>query len=429
MDSSSLTETHKRPHLNPTSKELEPGDEGLNRVFLPTVRNKDELQKAIRTMWLEYKTEEVFNDKQSAVIIDFACKALEQGSAWMRDEMAERIERGQKRTIETVERLSRGVQQLTANITTLEAKSATTGINSDLLSYASICKSTASSSSQSGASASVPLHANTSALVNAKEKACYTVLQSVDNEANSDKTIGDWKKVLARRQQRENLKLVSVEKTKANNLTVRFDNPSERKRFEQSLAMDPIKGAKLRSSAERKVVFAMRGIPGHYTKEQLSEEIIARNPEFAFLSASTTTIEDSRKLKDGEIDNRTAKTFKLITDVQDAKALADQKFLYISLQRIRLSLWTPNRRCGNCHDENHTTRDCKSKPVCRICSGSHASFHCSNRGNSAAYNCIVCKRLGKPSNHKADSDGCEVIRKEVEGELNQTCAMILANHG
>ena len=264
---------------------------------------------------------------------------------------------------------------------------------------------------------------------NVRENGCYTILQAEDNSTPSDEQRDKWTEVLGRKQKQYNLKVNNVHVTKKKNMAVTFKNRNDQKRFEESLNSDPIPGAGIRSSSDRRVVFAIRGVPGDYDADKLVEELYHRNADHPYLLAEKLDVKDARKPNGNMVDDRRYKTFKLWASSKYAGILLDHCDMYINLRRVHLELWRPNERCSSCLDKGHISSDCRQKLACKHCGGEHRSYQCKQSRNDNNHHCVICFRAGKPHNHRAVEASCPVLKNEIEALMKITAAKIVANHG
>ena len=409
---------HKRTvsEITVSDDDDSPSTKNLRSFTIVNNEDGDKFIDQARTMWLDHRTEVEFSSAQTDVVVKFAASVM----AFANKNIGTTLRDCMKEFGDSIKaEMHQIAQNVSSNVHTA------TSSDRKKLNYAEVCNQGIKARGEdTRIEDGMPV-----SVKRVSEKSCFAVLHAADPEDKDDNRANKWTDVLRKRQKREKFKVLSTETTKARNLTVRFPNPQERDRFTESLQKEPIHGAVLRSSADNKVALAIRRVPGYFNAKELTREIIEQNPDHRFLVNGRLQIEDSRQPQDGVVDDRKEKTFKIITTVHDAKILLDDPYFYVGLQRVRVSLWKPNRRCSNCHDSDHKTNQCKSRIICKYCSGNHVSYKCLLLKSKENHKCVVCERLQKPSNHCADPVNCEVLAKEVQSDLDHIYALINANHG
>ena len=185
----------------------------------------------------------------------------------------------------------------------------------------------------------------------------------------------------------------------------------------------------IRSSADRKVHFAIRGVPAEYTAERLERDLPFYNECHPYIMAERLSIKDARQIEENHVDDRRFKTFKLTVSTKHAKLLLDNDAFYLDIRRVRVTLWKPSTRCTKCLKTGHYARDCEDL-VCRHCSGDHLSYRCPNMKNKASHNCVVCRRARhRNTQHRASTEECPILQHEAAEETNKVLASITINHG
>ena len=225
-----------------------------------------------------------------------------------------------------------------------------------------------------------------------------------------------------------------VQVTKANNVAITFNDASEQKRFTEALNKEPIKGAEIRTSREKPLHFAIRGVPAIYNSDDLMDEIRRMNPRHPYIKlvndgVENLAISDVRRDQLNLGDTRKFKTFKLSTTMKYAKLLLDNEFLQLLFNRVQVTVWKPNERCANCLGKDHRSRDCRGKQACKHCGGEHLSYTCRSRNNTENHKCVVCQKAGKEYGHRADVGVCPILKSETIEYTECIVATILANHG
>ena len=261
------------------------------------------------------------------------------------------------------------------------------------------------------------------------EFGCYTILQADEKHIPCKELADDWTEVISRRQKKEKIKIVRLRQTNNNKVAIGFSDAGEQRKFEETIGREPIKGAVIRSSAERKVHFAIRGVPAEYTAERLERDLPFYNERHPYIMAEQLSIKDARQIEDNHIDDRRFKTFKLTVSTKHAKLLLDNDAFYLDIRRVRATLWKPSTRCTKCLKTGHYARDCEDL-VCKHCSGDHISYRCPNMRSKASYNCAVCRRAGHRNiQHRANTEECSILKLEAAEETNKVLASITINHG
>ena len=395
-------------------KKLKGGDkvmDGSDEQFT-VVKSADRHQfmDVAKSLWATNKSNVLFSPAQAEAAIKYGASAIAYAYSHMGTNFSSLMKNFENNIKAEIEKLA----------TKLPEQQSTSARSS----YADMCRRvTSESGSSSVADRSVP-----ASMMKKTEKSCFAVIQAAEQEDEDPNQAELWTEVISKRQSKEKFKVLETKKTKNKNLAIHFADPQERGRFEEALKKNPIPGAKLRSSADKKIIFAIRRVPGHYDATRLTADILAQNDNHPFIVKNKPVIRDSRILREGEVDERKEKTFQLVTNAKDALLLLDTYF-FIGLTRVKVSLWKPNQRCSNCHGTKHVAAECKADTVCKHCAGKHVSYRCPDIRNKEKYKCIICHRLGNAHSHRADSEHCEVLKKEVNEELQHTRAMILANHG
>ena len=394
---------------------------GNPRLYVATNADKIELLKVAGSMWREHTTDVQFSQAQSEQVIKFASSAMAFAMERVGVSLKTALDEPLRNLKETI------MHEITEKIEQRAEKEVSVA-KPKIMSYSQVC-GMAKAREQSNASTNSESVKEEMKEKKASERSCFAVIQPDNPDSAAPDRADDWITVLSRKSQRENMKITRIHKTKNDNLAVHFADPAERRKFEETLRKDPIKGAHVRSSADQKVAFAIRGVPAKYDAKTLMHEIMSRNSEHKFVKKGRIDLMDARSQQEGITDTRQWKTFKLVTNAKDASLLLEDSFFYIDLTRVRVSLWKPSKRCGTCHGLNHLSRDCRSEVICKYCAGNHVSYQCQKRKLKSEHMCIVCKRLKKPCDHAADPDGCDVLYNEADAEMKKIYALIKANHG
>ena len=257
---------------------------------------------------------------------------------------------------------------------------------------------------------------------------CFSVIQASNSDESTKKQAEDWTEQVSKRQKKLNIRLNRVRTTNKNNVSIYFKDSREQEKFMRSLEEDPIKGADVRSSANRKVSFALRGVPAEYTEESLERELFQYNGDtHPYFKSEALVVKDARKIKDGTRDDRKTKTFRIMATMRNARLLLEDPNLHVAMRRFKISLWKANERCHKCLENGHKGDECRGKLVCKHCGGSHFSYNCDR--NSDAKKCVVCFKLGKDHKHRADVDSCPILQDEATVSTNKTIAEIMTHYG
>ena len=257
---------------------------------------------------------------------------------------------------------------------------------------------------------------------------CFSVIQASNSDESTKKQAEDWTEQVSKRQKKLNIRLNRVRTTNKNNVSIYFKDSREQEKFMRSLEEDPIQGADVRSSANRKVSFALRGVPAEYTEESLERELFQYNGDtHPYFKSEALVVKDARKIKDGTRDDRKTKTFRIMATMRNARLLLEDPNLHVAMRRFKISLWKANERCHKCLENGHKGDECRGKLVCKHCSGSHLSYNCDR--DSEAKKCIVCFKLRKDHKHRADVDSCPILQAEATVSTNKTIAEIMSHYG
>ena len=268
------------------------------------------------------------------------------------------------------------------------------------------------------------------AIEKAADIGCYSVVHPSNYAESTKEQANEWITVISERQKKLNVRLNRVRTTNRNNVSIYFKDSREQAKFMDSLEDDPIRGAEIRSSAARKVSFALRGVPAEYDVQRLEQDLIKYNGEsHEYFKQEMLMVKDSRKATAGTKDDRRTKTFRIMTTMKNARLLLDDPNLYVSMRRFKVSLWKTNERCNKCLDKGHKGDDCTGRLVCKHCSGNHLSYNCERGSDAGARKCAVCFKLKKDSSHRADVDSCPTLQSEALESVNKTIAEIMAHHG
>ena len=260
----------------------------------------------------------------------------------------------------------------------------------------------------------------------------FTVLQPKANAAPSEHQAREWQDVLSRKQRRLKFGVNNIHVTKAKNLAISFKSTEEQQRFTDEIRRNPIQGAEIRSSGDKPVHFAVRGVPAVYAMDELEEELREMNARHPYMKLvndgiETLTLRDARSEKQTEVDTRMYKTVKLTTSMKYAKILLDNEYLQLLWKRVQVTVWKTNERCGKCLEKNHRAINC-DKYVCKHCGEGHLSYMCRNRNKPENQKCVVCLRAGKNHNHRAEVGACPILKEEAMDSVERTVATIMANH-
>ena len=388
------------------------------QVHTPVVRRNESakssarLSGVIQSMWHDFDSPVAFSEQQSEVVMKFAKQAAEEMIEWWKRD-----------SLEDVSMMIRQMGiRLEGRIKSLEekvhAEPSTTSVGPS--SYADAVAKLAERKLKKPEEKTVE---------SAGENGCYSILQTEDNSAATSEQMEGWTTALSRKQKQYNLRVTKVQATKQNNMAVTFKNREDQKRFEESLGSDPIPGAGIRSSSDRKVLFAIRGVPGNYNAEKLVEELQQRNADHPFLLAEKLDVKDARRIEGNMVDDRRYKTFKLWASSKHANILLRHSEMYINLRRVHVELWRPNERCSCCLNKGHMYSECTQKIACKHCGGEHQSYRCQNSRDVNSHHCVICYRAKLPHKHRAVEDSCPTLKKEIAEIMHKSVAKILANHG
>ena len=145
------------------------------------------------------------------------------------------------------------------------------------------------------------------AMDRAADNGCYSVVHASNSGESTKKQAEEWIEVISAKQRRLNIRLNSVRTTNRNNVSIYFKDAKEQAKFMGSIEKDPIKGADIRSSAARKVSFAVRGVPAEYDEEKLVRELMHLNGDHEYVKEEKLVVKDARQIKEGTMDDRRVK--------------------------------------------------------------------------------------------------------------------------
>lgn len=155
-----------------------------------------------------------------------------------------------------------------------------------------------------------------------------------------------------------------------------------------------------------KVVGLKKHIP--FSNDELEEDLIMRND-------LACGIEDVRLVK--RIANEKYKDESIIFEVNPKvfSKLMKRQYVFLGTQRLNVSEHIHIRRCGNCLEYNHGTKDCKQKgKSCGKCGkGSHVSSSCGEE----IERCQNCVKRNESLKNKMKNDFDEEMKFDVQHSI------------
>ena len=243
----------------------------------------------------------------------------------------------------------------------------------------------------------------------------YTVLDL--EEKVDDEGFQVVKRKLQRSLKGKNVKVDRLVKTAKGNVSMEFASNDEQKKVETILSRTNHLGATIRSTQNKLVSIALRGIPRELTEEEVRVQLVDRNPEFDLFKTTNWSL----KLIKPSDRRSSYQIGKITTNLDSAKELLEAKKLYIDLQAIKTELWKPNHsRCAKCLKSGHTARNCQDLR-CVYCAGSHLSKDCHKKTWEGIAKCIICSRSQQNAKDRATMKECPVLIQETTDEYWKIC--------
>ena len=243
----------------------------------------------------------------------------------------------------------------------------------------------------------------------------YTVLDLA--EKVDDEGFQVVRRKLQRSLKGKNVKVDRLVKTAKGNVSMEFASNDEQKKVETILSRDNHLGATIRSTQNKLVSVALRGIPRELTGDEVKAQLTDRNRDldvFSTTNWSLKLIQPSDRRNHYQIG-------KITTNLIFAKELLDAKKIYIDLQAIKTELWKPNHsRCAKCLKSGHTAKNCDDLR-CVYCAGTHLSKDCHKKNWDDSAKCIICSRKQQNAKHRATMKECPVLMEETADEYWKIC--------
>ena len=253
----------------------------------------------------------------------------------------------------------------------------------------------------------------------------YTILKRAEKKIESEEELRAIKRQLQPKFKQANLRVDMVRKTAQGNLALEFLEEGDQKKVEQFLGANPIPGWQFRSSMEKNIAIALRGVPAYHDDKSLRKELEEFNAKHPFMrhkgwSVIPVTSKSSRR------GVQRTKTWKIIAPLEAARTLLNDPRLMIEMQSLVAELWKPGpKRCFRCYSSEHTLKNCSAKPVCKYCTGLHESQDCREQLQVESHKCIICiKAKQKNVQHSADHRECPLLEQEVTQEFEKLRLLI-----
>lgn len=144
-------------------------------------------------------------------------------------------------------------------------------------------------------------------------------------------------------------------------------------------------------------------VPATLTEDEFREALLQQNQGIrAAITAEELKTEMRLAFKTGKRDEETA-NWVFETTARMRNLLMSEGKIFIVWRRCKVDDFTLVTRCYKCQGLGHVAKSCKQEEeTCGICAEEgHKMLDCPNK--TGARKCAVCKRVGKPHTHKADS--------------------------
>ena len=248
----------------------------------------------------------------------------------------------------------------------------------------------------------------------------YTILKRAEKKIESEDELRAIKRQLQPKFKQANLRVDMVRKTAQGNLALEYLEEGDQKKVEQFLGANPIPGWEFRSSMEKNIAIALRGVPAFHDDKSLKKELEEFNSNHPFMSHKGWSLIPVTSKSSRRGVQRT-KTWKIIAPLDAARTLLNDPRLMIEMQSLAAELWKPGpRRCFRCHSSEHTLKNCTAKPVCKFCTGTHDSQDCREQLKVETHKCIICiKAKQKNVQHCADHRECPLLEQEATQEFEK----------
>lgn len=237
----------------------------------------------------------------------------------------------------------------------------------------------------------------------------FTVLE-LDEKITDDEGFITVKRRVASKFRGQKIGIDKVVRTKAGNLAFTYNNAAEQKKGEE--IMKQIPRASIRSSTNKSVNLAIRGVPIELDPTEVKQQISDNNGEFFekskdwFITPASLNTRRTQRYR----------TFRLTVPQQIAARLIKEERMQLDLETVRVEIWsTGHSRCLNCFSDQHKINkpvQC-TKVTCNTCAGNHKVNQCDKIDRPDLHKCIVCATAREPSRHKATVRDCPKLKQEA----------------
>ena len=233
-----------------------------------------------------------------------------------------------------------------------------------------------------------------------------------------DSTFTVFKSRLTKKFLKKQARVEKIVRTSTGNVAIQYDCIDQQQKVEAILREEPIDAARVRSSKNKSISIALKGISKDWNVEDVKQSLVNENRDHQFFRQAQSW--DLRLID--PIDGRSRyKMGKITTSLQSARILMNNPKIYLDSMAINAELWKPNhRRCHNCFKPNHVAAKCSDAVKCSSCGGDHAAAQCTKKNApKCEAKCIVCLRENKTANHRASIKECPVLMDEQMEEFRK----------
>ena len=244
----------------------------------------------------------------------------------------------------------------------------------------------------------------------------FTVLEFENKVDDNGFTL--VKSKLTKKLLKKQARVEKIIKTSTGNVAIQYDSLDQQQKVETILRDDPIEATRIRSSKNKSISIALKGISKEWKAEDVKRKLALENREHPFFRQ---VLSWDLKLLD-PIDSRSRyKMGKITTSLQSARILMNSPKIYLDSMAVNAELWKPNhRRCHKCFKPNHVAAKCNDATKCSSCGGDHSAAQCDKKNAAKCEaKCIVCLRENKSANHRATIKDCPILMDEQMEEFRK----------
>ena len=244
----------------------------------------------------------------------------------------------------------------------------------------------------------------------------FTVLEF--QEKVDDRSFTVFRSKLTKQLLKKQARVEKIVRTSTGNVAIQYDSIDQQQKVESILRDEPIDAARVRSSKNKSVSIALKGISKEWNVEDVKRKLANENRDHQFFRQAQSW--DLRLID--PIDGRSRyKMGKITTSLQSARILMNNPKIYLDSMAVNAELWKPNhRRCHNCFKPNHVAAKCSDSVKCPSCGGDHAAAQCAKKNApKCEAKCIVCLRENKAANHRASIKECPILMDEQMEEFRK----------